>query len=175
MSTTPDKSPGTPTKSVSLASVLNWDTPTLQKKYKAYCPGGQQLTTKPNLLRAILEALLQMKLLQEAAAAYDDVPKGVPPYSSQIADTASEMSLLKSSIDALTKELARMKDTMVTVTETNDSLLAQVIALKEELHDIKSSGLRNDSETRERTIRKIFLEQAVYNTVARSTPTRVPC
>ena len=68
-----------------------------------------------------------------------------------------------------------MKDTMVTVTETNDSLLAQVIALKEELHDIKSSGLRNDSETRERTIRKIFLEQAVYNTVARSTPTRVPC
>lgn len=99
---------------------------------------------------------MQRQLLQEVASAYGEHPKGLPPYSSQIADTDTEVSFLKSHVDTLVKEPTRLKDTMVTVTETNASMLAQVNALKDELHISESSELRlkDVSETRKRTARK---------------------
>ncbi len=50
-------------------------------------------------------------------------------------------SSLKSIVDKLSDELTTLRDFMASVTESRDSVMAQVTALKEELQELKSSEL----------------------------------
>jgi hypothetical protein len=141
---------------VSAAVFCTWENNILEKKYRQLGLGNDAPKSKPKLQTAVLQGLCQQKLLSDSAMAYDDVPTGVPSSPAQIFTNAPELSLLKSTVDKLTHELETLRSFMATVTETPDSLVAQVTALREEVQELKSSDLRqrDQTEMRERAVRR---------------------